>query len=68
MCVLVLVLRGRRATLAVHPAGVAVDVVLFLPDGHTMFDFIDDETAGAEGFVAMGGADAHPYRHLADAE
>ena len=43
------------ATLAVHPARVAVHVVLFLPDGHTVLHFIDDETAGLEGFVAVGG-------------
>jgi len=57
--------RWRGATLAVHPAGITIDVVLFLPDGHAMFDFIDDEAAGAKRLVAMRGADAHPDGHFA---
>ena len=71
MLVLVLVLmrvvRARHgAALAVHPARIAVDVVFLLPDGHAMFDFIDDEAAGAERFVAMRGAHAHPHGDVAE--
>src|SRR5580658_2407077 len=57
---------GRRgAALAVHPTGIAVPVVLFFPDRHAMLHFIDDEAAGIECLAAMGGADADPYRHIA---
>ena len=33
-----------------------------------MLDFVDDEAAGAERFVAMRGAHAHPDRDVADGE
>ncbi len=56
---------GHRASLAVHPARIAVDVVFLLPDGHAMFDFIDDEAAGAKRFVAVRGAHAHPHGDVA---
>ena len=46
-------LRVRRAALAVHPAGVAVLVVLLLPDGHPMLHLVDDVAAGAECLVAV---------------
>src|SRR5687768_5825575 len=58
----------RSAALAVHPAGVAVDVVLFLPDRDAMLHFIDDEAAGAESFVSMRRAHAHPHGDIADRE
>ena len=54
------------AALAIHPAGIAVDVVLLLPDRHAMFHFVDDEAAGAKRLVAMRGADADPHGHVAD--
>jgi hypothetical protein len=41
------------AALAIDPAGVAVLVVLFLPDRHAVFHFVDDVAAGSEGFGAM---------------
>src|SRR5688572_28158637 len=64
-----MVVRGRGgASLAVHPARIAGDVVFLLPDGHAMFHFIDDEAAGTECLVAMRGADADPYRDIADGE
>jgi hypothetical protein len=42
--------------------------VLFLPDRDAVLDFVDDEAAGAEGFVAVVGADADPHSHFANAE
>ena len=60
------VVRRARAALAVHPAGIAVDVVFLLPDRDAMLDFVDDEAAGAERLVAMRGADAHPDGDVAD--
>ena len=33
-----------------------------------MFDLVDDESAGAERFVTMRGAHAHPNRDVADRE
>src|SRR5713226_77976 len=65
MVVLVSVVRRRRAALAVHPAGITAAIVLFLPDRHAMFHFVDDETAGFEGFAAMRGTDSDPHRHIA---
>ena len=55
-------------TLAVDPARIAIDVVLLLPDGHAVFDFIDDVAAGAKRLVAMRGAHADPHGDVADAE
>src|SRR5919109_3017336 len=63
-----LFLPGGGAALAVDPAGVAVDVVLLLPDGHAVLHFIDDEAAGAEGLVAMRGTDAHPHGDFAECQ
>ncbi len=57
-----------RAALAVHPAGIAVLVVLLLPDGHPMLDLVDDVAAGAECLVAMARRDTDPHRLLADLE
>ena len=51
--VLLIVAVRCRAALAVHPAGVAVHVVLFLPDRHAVFHFIDDVAARGERFGAM---------------
>src|ERR1700688_4271414 len=65
MAVLVSVVWRLRAALAVHPAGITAAVVLFLPDRHAMLHFVDDETAGVEGFAAMHGADPDPHRHIA---
>src|ERR1700731_2648569 len=61
----VLVLRRRRAALAVHPAGIAASIVLFLPDRHAMLHFVDDETTGIEGFSAMHRTHADPHSHVA---
>src|ERR1700732_4017290 len=65
MIVLVSVVRRRRAALAVYPARITAAVVLFLPDRHAMLHFVDDETAGVEGFAAMHGAESPPHRHIA---
>src|SRR6266404_235390 len=56
--------RFRCAAFAIDPAGVAASVMFLLPDRDAMLHFIDDEPAGVEGFAAVGGADAHPYRHV----
>src|ERR1700734_3876916 len=59
------VIRRRRATLAVHPAGIAASIVLFLPDGHAMLHFVDDKTTGIEGFAAVDGTHPDPDGHVA---
>jgi hypothetical protein len=59
---------GRGAAFAVDPTGVTVFVVLLLPDGHSVFDFVDDVTAGREGLGSVACTYAYPYRHLADGE
>ena len=48
-----LVLVRMRAALAVDPARVAVDVVLFLPDRHAVLHFVDDVAARRERLGAM---------------
>jgi len=63
-----MVVRMLRATFAIHPAGVAVDVVLFFPDWHAMLYFVDDEAAGFEGFIAMTCADANPHCNIANGQ
>ena len=68
LVVIVIVSRGRRAALAVHPARVAVEIVLFLPDRQPMLDLVDHEAAGTKRLVAMRRARAHPDREIADAE
>src|SRR5580704_17112622 len=60
--------RRAGAALAVDPAGVAVEVVLFLPDRHALLDLVDDVAGRKKGLVAVRGAGAHPHRHLADGE
>jgi hypothetical protein len=54
------------ASLAIHPSGIAILVVLFLPNGHAMFDFVDDVSTREECFRAVSGAHAYPDRHLTD--
>src|SRR5687768_737338 len=61
-------MRRRRAALTVHPAGVTVFVVLLFPDGHPMFDFVNDVPARAEGFVAVARTHADPDGHITDRE
>src|SRR5215470_10157479 len=61
-------LRMRSAPLAIHPAGVTVEVVLLLPDGQAVFDLVDNVSAGAESLVAVRRADSYPYRQLPDGE
>ena len=68
MCMIMAVSRRGGAALAIHPARVAIFVVLFLPDRDAMFDFVDDVSTRAECLVAMTRADAYPYRHVADRE
>src|SRR5690348_14517453 len=58
----------RRASLAIHPARIARDVMLLLPDGHTVFHLVDDEAARAESFVAMRRAHAHPHGHVLESQ
>src|SRR5882757_4078405 len=66
---LVSVVRGwGGATLAINPAGVAVLVVLLLPDGHSMFDFVDDVSTCEERFRPVACADAYPNSHFAYGE
>ena len=60
--------RALRTALAVDPAGIAVDVVLFLPDRDAMLDLVDDVTARGERFRAMRGAHADPDGEFADRE
>src|ERR1700761_5693521 len=57
---------GRGATFAVDPAGVAVLVVLLFPDGHSMFNLVDDVSTGLKCLSAVAGADAYPHGHFAD--
>ena len=63
-----LVLVRMRAALAIDPARVAVDVVLFLPDRHAVLHFVDDVAARGECFGAMTRAHADPHRQIADRE
>ncbi len=42
--------------LAIGPSG-AVDELLLLPDGHGLFERVDDPAAGVEGSAAMSGGD-----------
>ena len=62
------ILRRRRAALAIHPPRVAILVVLLLPDGHTMFDLIDNVAAGAECFVPVSRASTNINSHVPDGE
>jgi hypothetical protein len=56
------------AAFAVDPTGVAVFVVLLLPDGYSVFDFVDNISAGSERLGSVACAHAYPYCHLADGE
>jgi hypothetical protein len=56
----------RRAPLTIYPPGVPILVVLLLPDGHPVFHFINDVSAGAERLIAVAGCGAYPYGHLSD--
>jgi len=47
---------------------VAVAVVLFLPDGHAMLDFVDDAAAGKKSCVSMGRAHPYPNGELTERE
>src|SRR5258706_14041559 len=60
--------RFRCAAFAIDPAGVAASIMFLLPDRDAVLHFIDDEPAGVEGFAAVGGADAHPYRGVGQVE
>jgi hypothetical protein len=62
---MVMMRRRRRTPLAIHPTGVTVLVVLLLPDGHSMFDFVDDVPTRLKRFSAMAGAHAYPDCHFA---
>ena len=65
---IVRVTRRRRAALAIHPARITAAIVLFLPDRHAMFHFVDDETTGFEGLAAMRGTDSDPHGHIAQTQ
>jgi hypothetical protein len=58
----------RGTPLAVHPTGIAILVVLLLPDRHSMFDFVDDVSACGEGFGAVTCTYTYPHCHVADRE
>ncbi len=62
----VMVLGDDCAALAVHPAGVTIDVVLLLPDRDAMLHLIDDVAAGQKGLLAVARAHAYPYGHLTE--
>src|ERR1700722_8202745 len=62
------VIRRRRATFAVHPAGITASIVLFLPNGHAVFYFVDDESTGIEGFAAVNGTHPDPHGHVAQSQ
>src|ERR1700692_1962441 len=68
MLVLVPMVRGRGAALAVDPPRVAAAIVFFFPNRNTVFDFIDDVSAGVERFAAMGGTHAYPNGHVGEVE
>src|SRR3984885_1998186 len=57
-------MRHRGAALAIHPAGIAVPIVLFFPDRKAVLDLVDDEPAGVERLAAMRGAHAYPHCHI----
>ena len=65
---MVVLMPSSGAVLAIDPAGIAVLVVLLLPDRHAVLDLIDDVAAGIECLTAMRRADADPDRKLADRE
>ena len=62
MFVLMLAIRVRAG----DPGGIAIDVVLLLPDREAVLDFVDDVAAGAEGFVAMRGRHTYPHCKVAN--
>src|SRR6266478_4638045 len=68
MLVPVSVTRRRRATLAVHPAGITAAIMFFLPDRHAMLHFVDDEAARLEGFAAMRRTDSDPDSHVVQSQ
>jgi hypothetical protein len=73
MCVrlvrMIALMRYRRRTpLTIHPPGITIDVVLFLPNRDAMFDLVDDVSTGTERLVAMSSTDTDPHSHLADRE
>lgn len=47
-----------RAVITANPAAGAIGEVLLLPDRHPALHFVDDEPAGVEGGVPVGGGDA----------
>ena len=51
-----------RAAFTIYPAGMAISVMLFLPDREPDFDLVDNLSASLECFVAMRRRDAHPHR------
>src|ERR1700732_4367868 len=65
-CIRRMVNARRGTSLAVHPAGIAVLVVLFLPNRNSMFDFVDDVSACGEGFRAGACTYTSPHCHVTD--
>src|ERR1700728_2011714 len=65
---LVVVRRRGGASLAVHPAGIAIAIVLLFPDRHAVLDRVDDEATRIEGLASMRCADADPDRHVGEGE
>ncbi len=59
-------MRMLRATFAINPAGMAVGIVFFFPDGQPHFHLIDDVTAGIECLVPVRGRYADPDGAFAD--
>src|SRR5882757_268197 len=58
----------RRATLAVHPAGITAAIMFLLPDRHAMLHFVDDEAARFEGFAAVRRTDSDPHGHVVQSQ
>src|SRR6185369_8650018 len=60
--------RRVRARGTVHPARLAVAVVLFLPDRHALLGLVDDVAARVERGAAVRRRDSDPDRAVADRE
>src|SRR5882672_2593955 len=67
--VIVIVFVWRCGTaLAIDPARITVEVVLFLPDRNAMLYFVDDVATGGKRLVPVRSAHADPHCQLADRE
>ena len=60
-----MVMRMSGALFAIDPARITAYIVLLLPDGHSVFNFVDYVATRLEGFIAMASANANPNRQIA---